>query len=93
MTLLQSISVVLCLGRVSKEQNDYYLKQRQKFLQGFAPLLIIKVIYNHTKVEAQNFRRDLFILRDKPRSWYLCWTLLLAAFPVSMFSPPFLIGS
>ena len=55
MPLLQSISVVLCLGRVSKEQNDYYLKQRQKFLEGFAPLLIIKVIYNRAKVQAQNF--------------------------------------
>lgn len=43
-SLLQSVSIVLCLGRVSKEQGDYYLKRRQKFLEEFAPVLIIKVI-------------------------------------------------
>lgn len=89
--LLQGIGTVLCPGQFSKQQSNYYLKHKQKFLEGFAPPLIINVIHSRAKAHAQKLPGVISILCDK-LSWYLWWTLL-SAFPTAMSSPPFHSGS
>ena len=92
---LQSIHVVLCLGRVSKEQGDYHLTQRQMEI----PKRVCAFTYYYSDVQSYSGAISelvpchLLILRDKPQWWYLRWTQWLAAFLASMSSSLFLIRS